>query len=111
MRSSFAAQREYERAVPIAHVPYEVINQWEDCVPQVPGTALDFSEVYVAEEVEALKNFHVVWDKTTKAVPDDYPSLQDVQAMLAWEQLRREAETALAVFSRRGKLPEDREAP
>jgi hypothetical protein len=42
------------------------------------------------------------------AVPDDYPSLQAVQAMPAWEQLRREANDALAVFARRGKRDEDK---
>lgn len=30
LASSFEAQQEYERDVPIAHIPYEVINQWED---------------------------------------------------------------------------------
>jgi hypothetical protein len=30
--SSLEAQQEYERDVPMAHVPYEVINQWDDRV-------------------------------------------------------------------------------
>lgn len=111
LASSFAAQREYELAAPIAHVPYEVINQWEDWVPHDPRTVREFSDVYTAEEVEALKRFHVVWEETTKAVPDDYPSLRAVQAMPAWEELRREAESAQTIFARRGKLPEDWEAP
>jgi hypothetical protein len=30
LAASLAAQADYDSAVPIAHVPYEVINQWED---------------------------------------------------------------------------------
>lgn len=111
LASSFAAQTEYERAVPMVHVPFEVINQWEDWAPQDPRAVLDFSAVYTAEEVDALTRFHVVWDETSKAVSDDYPSLHVVQAMPAWERLRLEAETAVAVFARRGTLPENHEAP
>jgi len=52
---------------------------------------------------------HVIWDATADALPDDYPTLEDVQRMPAWERLRREAESALAAFAPRGKLSEDRE--
>ena len=109
--ASFEAQRDYERAAPIAHVPYEVSNQWEDQLPQGPSSVDDSLDFDTADELEALKKFHVVWHETTRAVPDDFPSLQDVQAMPAWERLRCEAESTLAVFTRRGKLPEDREVP
>ena len=111
LASSFAAQREYEQSVPIAHVPYEVINQLEDWVPKDPGALTWHPEVFTDEEVLTLREFYVVWDETAKAVPRDYPSLHDVQAMPAWDQLRQVAETAVAIFARRGKLPEDHEAP
>ena len=111
LAGSFAAQWDYERAVPVAHVPYEVINQWEDQFPHGPDSVDDWLDVYTFDEIEAIKKFHVVWQETTRAVPDDYPSLRDVQAMPAWERLRCEAESATGFFARRGKLPEDREAP
>ena len=34
LTSSLAAQADYEKSVPIAYVPYEVINQWEDQLPR-----------------------------------------------------------------------------
>ena len=37
LASSFAVQQEYERHVPLAHVPYEVINQWEDWSTRTRG--------------------------------------------------------------------------
>jgi hypothetical protein len=36
LAASFEAQREYEQGVPIAHIPYEVISQWEDLVQTHP---------------------------------------------------------------------------
>jgi hypothetical protein len=46
LASSFEAQQEYERDVPVAHVPYEIINQWEDWVHKDPREDRDFSDVY-----------------------------------------------------------------
>ena len=51
---SFEAQQEYERDVPIAHIPYEVINQWEDWVHKDPREDRDLSDVYDEAEVEAM---------------------------------------------------------
>jgi hypothetical protein len=107
LASSFDAQIAYERAAPIVNVPYEVINQWEDQLPNGPSGIGDYPKVYTADEVEALNRFHGVWKVTWRAVPDDHPSFQAVQAMPEWEQFRREAEHALAVLARRGKLDED----
>jgi predicted transcriptional regulator len=43
----------------------------------------------------------------SRATPDDYPTLDAVQAMPAWDRLRQAALDAGAVFARRGKLSED----
>jgi hypothetical protein len=109
LASSFEAQREYELAVPIVHVPYEVIEQWQDWVPHL-DLVLATSTVYSADEREALRRFQAVWDVTAAANGDDYPSLSVVQDLPAWQELRREAESSLAIFAQRGRLPEDREA-
>lgn len=107
LASSFVAQAEYEEAAPdFVHVPYEVIEQWQDWVPHLDLVLLE-STVYTGEEVDAIRSFQSVWDATTDAIGDDYPPLEAVQAMPVWEAMRREAESALAVFARRGRLPED----
>ena len=109
LAASFEAQRQYERDVPIAHVPYEVINQWEDNFPRGPGPDADLLSVYSPEEIEAIRQFHRVWDAAANAIADNYPSLADVHALPEWEQLRRAAASARDVFARRGTMPEDRE--
>jgi hypothetical protein len=109
MAAPYEDQREYERNVPIANVPYEVINQWEDNFPQGLHHYASDREAYALEEFAALENFVVVWCSTTDALPDDWPTLSQVQAMPEWDELRQAAASALAVFTRRGKSPEDHE--
>ena len=110
LAASYDAQLAYEKNVPIAHVPYEVINQWEDWAPAGPMKVVNDPGVFSAVELQEMKDFQLVWESTAAAVPDDYPSLSEVQASPSWDHLRQQAKRALRVFEIRGKLPEDREA-
>ena len=107
LAGSFEEQREYEINVPIAHVPYEVNNQWGDQFPQGPEREFDRSTVFSADEQAAALAFDRVLQEVSRATPDDYPTLDAVQAMPAWDRLRQAALDAGAVFARRGKLSED----
>jgi hypothetical protein len=109
LAASFEEQREYERNVPIAYVPYEVINQWEDWVYKDPRDDTNVLDVYDKAEVEAMGHFHAVWDDVASAVPNNYPPLSEVQALSEWGQLRDAAASALSVFMRRGEMSEDHE--
>ena len=109
LAASYDEQLAYEKNVPIAHVPYEVIDQWTDCVPAGTLKAVKDPSVFSTSELHELHDFQLVWASTASAVPDDYPLLRDVQALPAWDRLRQQAERALRVFEVRGKLPEDRE--
>lgn len=111
LAASYLAQQEYERTVPIAHIPYEVINQWEDQFPRGLEWELERASVYTSREAEALRRFEGVWKATTDAVPDDYPSLRAVQALPAWQELQTAAASALDILEQRGRMPEDREVP
>lgn len=106
--SSYDQQREYERNVPIAHVPHEMINQWEDLVD---GGRLDWFEepVFSPQEQEAIRTFHAVWDSVAKNTPKSLPSLSALIETEPWERLRQAAEMALGVFSVRGKFDEERD--
>lgn len=107
--SSYEAQREYERNVPIAHVPHEMINQWEDWVD---GAKLDWFEepVFSSREQEAIRTYHAVWDSVAKDTPKTLPSLSALIGTEPWERLRQAAEMALGVFAVRGKFDEERDA-
>jgi hypothetical protein len=108
--ASFDAQRTYEREAPaFVNVPYEIINEWQDWVPEDRGTpATKVLGVYSPDEVEALRSYQAVWEAAAAVVPKDFPSLRDVQSLPEWELLARAAAKAATVFQRRGKLPEDR---
>jgi hypothetical protein len=109
LAASFEEQQQYERHVPIAYVPYEVINQWGDQVWKHPRENPHNNDVYDEAEVDALSRYQEVLDATSRAVPDDYPVLSEVQAMPEWASLRESAEQTLEVLMRRGKFSEDRE--
>lgn len=109
LAASFEAQRRYERDASIAHVPYEVINQWGDQVWTRPGENPYNIDIYDAAEVETLNQYQEVLEAVTATVPDDFPTLSDVQAMPEWALLSDAAEHALNLLMRRGKFPEDRE--
>lgn len=110
LASSFEDQLMYQRNV--AHigvnVASETINQWEDWIPVDPRTH-EFSDVYTADEVRAVREYHVVWNDVADRTPPVLPCLEAVQELPAWDELRQAALAALGVFERRGALPEDRE--
>jgi hypothetical protein len=104
------SQRDYVASAPaFVNVPYEIINQWEDWVPEDPRRSQALAAVYSPDEVQALRDYHGAWEIAADAIPDDYPSLAAVQALPEWEQLTEAAASAGSVFARRGKLPEDQE--
>lgn len=107
--ASYDEQATYEVEVPIANVPYEVINQRKDWVPTDPRASVRNLELYTSDEVDSLRQYQAVWERVADPIPDDYPSLNRVQAMPEWALLREAAESSLRVFARRGNLSEDRE--
>jgi hypothetical protein len=111
LAASFEVQQRYERDAPIAYIPSEVIEQWADNFPRTPRPDADLLDVYSTDEVEAIRQFHALWDAAADAIPDGYPSLSEVQAMPQWEQLRLAAASARDIFARRGPMPEHQEVP
>ncbi len=104
--SSFEAQLEYEAAVPIVHVPKEMINEWEDWV-QSDHPEWYVEPVYSLAEQVAIRDFHTVWQSVLNDTPDTLPPLSDLIGTEPWERLRAGAERALTVFDLRGKFDEE----
>lgn len=107
LASSFEAQLEYQQNVKIAHVPNEVINQWEDWVHTDPRTLDQHPDVYSTDEITAMKRFQEVWEATADATPNPLPPMEEVQLLPEWNNLRRAAEQALSVFLIRGPMSND----
>jgi hypothetical protein len=109
LAESYDAQLAYEKQVPFVYVPFELIEQWRDWVPEAPRSMDGDPGVFSAAELQAIEDFRAVWTAAAAAVGTDYPALRDVQSLPEWNQLRHHAEEASRVFRARGRLPEDRE--
>jgi hypothetical protein len=109
LAASFEDQLQYQRNVPVAYVPSEVIEQWADWVHTDPRSVDQHPDVYSADEIAEMRRFHAVWDVTADAIPKSRPPIEEVQALSEWSNLRRAAAQAHSVFLRRGKLPDDYE--
>lgn len=107
--SSYEEQREYERSVPIANVPSEMICQWADWVED---KRLDsFTEpVFSSSEQVAVGEFHAIWHSVANDTAKTMPPLSDLIGTEPWERLRRGAELALKTFEKRGKFNEELDA-
>lgn len=109
LSSSFEAQIEYRNNAPIAHVPAEVIEQWNDNMPSQMTDPQWDRVVFSPDERDAIHTFHQTWDEVATATPTHAWTLEQAQSDPGWERLRTAAESALEAFDRRGRLPEDRE--
>lgn len=106
LAASADEQREYERRVPIVHVPNEMINQWEDCVPDADFDWYSEPE-YSLDEQRAIKRFHGVWGTVADDTPDIMPDKIDALiGTRVWQRLIDGAEDALRVFGKRGRIDE-----
>jgi hypothetical protein len=104
--SSPDAQRAYERRVPIAKIPDEMINQWEDCVPDADFDWYSEPE-YSLEENFAIRQFHDIWNTVANDTPNVMPnSIDALIGTLVWQRLIDGAAKALRVFEKRGRIDE-----
>lgn len=107
LAASAEKQREYERRVPIAHAPNELINQWEDWV-QADDLDWYAPPVFSNEESEAIRRFHRVWEGVADQTPEPMPhSIELLIGSPAWHRLMDAAQAALAVFLMRGRFDQD----
>lgn len=102
--ASAEEQREYERNVPIAQVPNEMINQWEDSVR--PDDFAWYGEpVFTREENQAMQDFHAIWSEVADATPNPMPcSVEFLIGTAVWDRLMSSASVALHVFMKRGRF-------
>lgn len=106
--SSYEEQRRYQAAVPAVSVAGEVFEQWDDWTPE-PMTEDRLGAVYSPAEIEAMLAYDRLLARALGGTPDVWQPMAIFQALPVWEELRRGAAAASAVFARRGALPEDHE--
>ena len=105
--SSPSEQRDFERRVPSACLPDEMINWWEDlCVPDQDFDWFSEPE-FSPEEQEAIRRFYEVWDSVAGDTPDVMPrSIEVLIGTRVWQRLIDGASVALSVFRVRGRISE-----
>jgi hypothetical protein len=86
--------REYQRRVPIAHVPDELFCQWDEYSPNDPVLPQAFTPI----ELEALATFHKEFENACQATSNKLPDLEAYLALPAIQHLALCAEQALSVL-------------
>ncbi len=102
---------DYEASVPV-NIFAELLNQWDDYLPyprRIPKKSWFSRVVYSEEEIEEILRFHAVWEDVSKSTPNGIDRIPDFLEMPEWQQLKSAAQSALTVFSKRGRLSEDDE--
>lgn len=88
---------------------FEVINQWEDIVPNGWETAFFTEPVFSPEEQVRIRKFCSTWSLTADATSDNIFSIAELNSSPEWQAFLREAKSALGCFVKRGKFDEDTE--
>ena len=88
--SSKELQLKYEKDVPIAHVPSELLCTWFDDLYH-PDSIL-FQKSFSQEELEILERFNKFYDERTKGLPN---SLDELHRNPEWQEIMNKAEKVL----------------
>jgi hypothetical protein len=91
------AQRAYERNVPIADVPGELLCGWFDDVYHPEDQA--FQAAFGPRELDALAEFNDLFTAAEAVLPEPLPPLCDLQAHPAWSRVISGAAKALRDLS------------
>ena len=90
--ASYDAQREYEKNVPIADVPAELVCMWfDDFYFRTPQFEKDFTE----EELDALSDFNTFYDVRVESLPDSTEGLEKLQQNNYWKEISKRAASTL----------------
>jgi hypothetical protein len=108
MASSANALLEYQRNVPIAYVYAELFEQWHDWGEiQISSIGKKFPDpIYSDEERVAIANYEQMWQETIKRTPK-HSNIASFVRTTEYEKLASVAKESLAVFQKRGFLPDD----
>lgn len=90
--SSFDEQIQYEKSVPIADVPAELICMWFNDVYHLTE---DFKNDFTADELAALSKFNSFYDEKIPFLLDLKSELKEFHNSPVWKEVSEEAKKAL----------------
>ena len=90
--SDAEAQIHYERTVPIANVPAELVCMWFD--DNYHPESDWFPQCFSAKEQEILADFHDFYDERVGALPDG-GAVEQLHKLREWQEIMAKARTAV----------------
>ena len=97
LAASFEEQIDYQKNVPIADVPAEVLCQWGGLAHPKFLDSMN-REIYSEGEIKAVHDFQLVFEHTCASLPNQLPALQVLFENQFWKGLRNAAVLALKEF-------------
>ena len=91
-----AAQLQYERDVPAAHVAAELFCGWFD--DSYHPDSLAHRAAFSDREREALARFHLEFERASAEIGDAPSRVSELQALDAWARVVAEARSALSAI-------------
>ena len=89
-------QLEYQRNVPIADVPAELLCMWFDDSFRPNDTRL--AALFTSDEWNGLLAFHNRYDHLSSRLPDDLPPISELVTLPIWQEVVRAAAATLTLF-------------
>jgi hypothetical protein len=105
--ASYSEQRRYQEAVPFINVVTEIACMWADDHVPAGWQSWFLPPVFTPEEIQAVARCDRVLHTVVDALPRKTPQLSELIGTEPWEELHQVAADSLAVFQKRGRLPED----
>ena len=95
LTSSFDEQIKYEKSVPIADVPAELICMWFDDFYHLTE---DFKKDFSIDELDALSKFNSFYDEKVPFLLDLKSELKEFHKSPVWKQISEEAKRTLNIL-------------
>ena len=99
---------EYQKNVPIAQVPIELIEKWADSFDMdcyVKGWYT--SPTYTEEELQSALAFEAMINHACKNMPEITYDINEIFKMSWWPLFKKQAKVTLSVFMKRGRLSDE----
>ena len=93
--SSLDAQSEYQKNVPIANVPAELLCMWFDDFYHLTD---EFKVDFTKSELMMLSSFHSFFEDSINKLPDSSKGLEALQSSSVWLEVTEKAKAALKIF-------------
>jgi len=91
-------QINYKKSVPVVHIPYELIAQWDGAF-KYPQNQKWFRDIWKEKELNWLKEFDSKFNEIMDKLPKSIPDIPEIFENTHWLQLIQLAQETLDKFA------------